>query len=99
MSKTNDVINMRVEYETRPVRKFSVQCPSCNNWFKGNEIADRWVTNEIDLSFAKFTCPVCDTEFSAYTSDPNPFHPNKKLHIIETDDTDSGCLTKQVTWT
>ena len=32
------MFNVRVEYESTPIRHIAVQCPKCGKWFKGWDI-------------------------------------------------------------
>ena len=31
-------MNVRVEYESTPIRHIAVQCPYCSKWFNGRDI-------------------------------------------------------------
>ena len=60
-------MNVRVEYESTPIRHIAVQCPHCNRWFNGRDIFNvDWFKNlrySYEINWATFTCPVCETEF------------------------------------
>jgi C4-type Zn-finger protein len=60
MSKT--IINMKAEYEQPPIRHLSIQCPSCKNWFKAEDILDTSVAYESELYYADLCCPKCEFE-------------------------------------
>lgn len=58
-----DMKNVRVDYESTPIRHVAVECPSCNEWYAGNDISDISISDSYHLSTAKFTCPDCNIEF------------------------------------
>lgn len=60
MSK--NIINMKAEYEPATIRHLSVQCPSCKNWFRSEDILDTSVSYESELYYAELFCPICKLE-------------------------------------
>ena len=53
----------RVEYAYKPIRHIAIQCPECKKWFYGDDISDKKLEDEVDISFATFSCPLCKKEF------------------------------------
>lgn len=56
-------VNMKVEYESIPIRHLAVQCPDCGNWFLGNDIIEGDCRYNHQLYGAKCHCPKCGSEF------------------------------------
>ena len=60
-------MNVRVEYESTPIRHIAVQCPKCNKWFNGRDIINvDWLKDlrySYQIFFAQFECPVCGKIF------------------------------------
>ena len=93
------IINFRVEHELAPIRHVAVRCPECFRWFNANEITNDSLHDDVDLMFAKFTCPVCHSFFTA--SDSNrPWDDEHKIDIEEVTypDVYKDCLTRKETW-
>lgn len=91
--------NVRVEYESTPIRHIAVQCPNCENWFHGSDITDDDLGYEYQIDFAHFTCPVCGRKFGR--SDTwNAYTALDKPHIEEVSypEVYDGCLTQKVIW-
>ena len=82
------MFNVRVEYESTPIRHIAVQCPSCENWFYGNDITNDNLWYGYEIGFAKFTCPVCGEEFSGKHSEEEVSYPAVY----------DECLTKKEVW-
>lgn len=86
-------VNFRAEYEERPVRHASVECPYCGRWFHVNDIANEFIRFEDDLWLAQYECPICSCSF---TCDKG----KKDAHVEEAcfPDVYRGCLTKKEVW-
>lgn len=82
------MFNVRVEYESTPIRHIAVQCPSCENWFYGHDITDDSLWYGYEIGFAKFACPICGEEFSGKYNEERVSHPAVY----------DGCLTKREVW-
>lgn len=69
----NQAINMKVDYEIQRVRDFVVQCPECNEWFRGRDISsgDNYILDVVDMAFAEYLCPLCGCEFGGYKAQKN----------------------------
>lgn len=94
-------INMRVEFDSRPVRHYAVQCPCCQMWFHGSDIGpeNQWISYEYQLETAAFTCPICEKEFGGVCR--SPFGEKDKINIREVNSSEEcyeGCLTQKVIW-
>ena len=55
--------NVRVEYDSTPIRHIAVQCPECNNWFPGKDITHDKLSFDYNIAWANFECPVCGKVF------------------------------------
>lgn len=91
-------MNVRVVYESTPIRHIAVQCPHCGKWFSGYDVfvgdALRDLCYDDDIDFADFKCPVCEKGFG------NIVH-GEKVEIKEVGDADEcykDCLRQKVTW-
>lgn len=69
-------MNVKIMYDPTPIRHIAVQCPSCDRWFNGRDIADNDITYDYDLHSAQFECPVCGKIFG---SDAYSNHSNIKI--------------------
>lgn len=85
-------MNIRVEYEPTPIRHIAVECPKCKKWFRGNDISDIHISNDGDLYFAHFTCPVCHSGFDKRSSVLNNITEIDYPKVYE------GCLEKEEVW-
>lgn len=56
-------VNMKVEYDSIPIRHIAVQCPDCGNWFFGTDIIQGDCQYEYQLHRAKCHCPKCGSDF------------------------------------
>ena len=56
-------VNMRVEFESTPVRHLAIQCPECKNWFYGYDISDSEARYKYQLQFMICSCPKCSHDF------------------------------------
>lgn len=95
------LFDVRVEYESAPIRNIAVQCPCCRKWFSGWDIVK---TNgkgifdslryEDDIKWAEFECPICKREFGGVQ------HGDKaNIEKIEyRDDVYKDCLKKREVW-
>lgn len=68
-------INVRMEYATAPIKNFAIQCPHCECWFRGNDLAKttfgiggKAVLYESDIREEQFVCPICKKAFGANTT-------------------------------
>lgn len=86
-------VNIRVEYDSTPIRHIAVQCPRCQKWFYGNDIAKDHIHYSYEIGITGFQCPVCDTEFGG-------FGDHDKCIITESayPEVYAGCVSKKVTW-
>ena len=92
------MFNVRVEYDTTPIRHIAVQCPKCGKWFKGWNIVKGGKTcnslrYEHDINWTEFECPVCEAEFGGLQH-------NDKASIKEVDypEVYDGCLERKEIW-
>ena len=93
-------MNVRVEYESTPIRHIAVQCPHCDNWFNGRDIIDGdWLRDlmyDYQISFAKFHCPICDDNFGFDNS-----YDKANMNIKEVSSAEecyANCLQKKEIW-
>ena len=85
-------VQLKVEFESCPVRHLAIQCPDCNKWFHQADVTLKtWISNESEINeFTKCECPVCGCKFD--------------LGNVEYDETVSfpefyeNCATKKVVW-
>ena len=91
-------MNVRVVYESTPIRHIAVQCPHCGKWFSGWDILAgngyEDLRFEHDISFATFECPLCEKEFGGLQH-------NENVDIRKVGDADEcykDCLRQKVTW-
>ena len=92
------MFNVRVEYESTPIRHIAVQCPKCNKWFHGWDIvkggnAFDSLRYEHDISFVVFKCPVCGKEFGGIQHADKP-NIKECVHPEIYD----GCLERKEVW-
>lgn len=83
--------NIKVEYESTPIRHLAVQCPKCNNWFKGFDIIKDNCRYEHELLGSECECPKCG----------NKFRIDYKSHVEESGDFPEfydKCLRQKTTW-
>lgn len=92
------MFNVRVEYESTPIRHIAVQCPKCGKWFKGCDIVKGErvfdvLRYEHDINWAEFECHVCGAEFGGLQH-------NDKASIEEVGypEVYDGCLERKETW-
>lgn len=50
--EVNFMFNVRVEYESTPIRHIAVQCPNCKKWFRGWEITEDNLRYAYEINFA-----------------------------------------------
>lgn len=93
------IINFRVEFDPTPIRHVAVRCPECFRWFRGNDITNDSLHDNVDLKYAHFVCPVCGSYFSAYDS-TRPWGDEHEIDIEEVayPDVYKDCLTRKETW-
>ena len=82
---------------TAHVKRIAVQCPYCNNWFKGREIARgdcrlRLRSKHL-IPYERFLCPVCVKEFRGYQADKNEL--NISIKEVSGDEIYDGCLDRK----
>lgn len=83
--------NIKVEYESTPIRHLAVQCPKCNNWFKGFNIIKKDCRYGDELLGSECECPKCG----------NKFRIDYKSHVEESGDFPEfydKCLRQKITW-
>lgn len=92
------MFNVRVEYESTPIRHIAVQCPKCEKWFHGRDIVKGErpldaLRYDYQINWAEFQCPVCGNEFGGLNR-------NDKANIKEVDHPTiyEGCLEKKESW-
>lgn len=93
-------MNVRVEYESTPIRHIAVQCPHCLRWFNGREVLNGdWLRDlryDYQIHFASFNCPICNDEFGYVNS-----YDNNHIEIKEVGSAEEcykGCLQRKEIW-
>lgn len=87
----NERVNVKVEYESTPIRHLAIECPSCHAWFAGWDIVKGDCSYEDDLYGAHCECPKCGHQFRI-TYDSNIEQSNEFPKFYE------QCLKKKVMW-
>ena len=87
------MFNVRVEYESTPIRHIAVQCPNCKKWFRGWEITEDDLRYAYEINFAVFKCPVCETEFGGLQHADKP-----NIEEVGHPAVYDGCLQKKEVW-
>lgn len=87
------MFNVRVEYESTPIRHIAVQCPECKKWFRGWEITEDELRYDSDIYYAVFECPVCEKAFGGIQHADKP-----EIKEVGHPAIYEGCLEKKVTW-
>lgn len=80
----------RIEFETQPIKHIAIQCPNCEKWFYGEDLAGHPLRDVVDVMFAHYECPVCGKTFDG-----------KIFDYVECGDSEEvykDCLTKKVKW-
>ena len=83
------MFNVRVEFECTPIRHIAVQCPKCENWFRGLDILECGTLRfAYDINYAIFKCPLCEKEFGSIAHGDKPVveefsHPDVYKGILE----------------
>lgn len=92
------MFNVRVEYESTPIRHIAVQCPKCEKWFYGWDIVKEERAFDVlrykhDINWTEFKCPVCKEEFGGIQN-------NDKANIKEVGHPEvyDGCLQRKEVW-
>ena len=95
-------INFRVEYDPSPIRHIAVQCPFCNKWFRGRDIANKRLDYDYEVGLAEYHCPICDKYFSNGVCDSYGRYIERCSTSIEecgsAEEVYKGCLTKKEVW-
>lgn len=92
-------MNVRVEYESTPIRHIAVQCPKCEKWFNGRDIINGdWLRDlmyDYQIYYAQFECPVCGKIFGA-----DAYNNYASLNIKECESSEvyKDCLQKKEVW-
>lgn len=88
-------MNVRVEYESTPIRHIAVQCPKCNKWFYGRDITRDKLSYSYEIYYAQFECPVCGKIFGG-----DECRDFSNVHIEETSypEVYKDCLQKKEVW-
>ena len=88
-------MNVRVEFESTPIRHIAVQCPGCENWFDGRNITENGLSYDYQIYSAQFVCPVCGETFGA-----DSYSNYANVHIKECGypEVYEGCLQKKEVW-
>lgn len=87
------MFNVRVEYESTPIRHVAVQCPNCKKWFRGWEITEDELRYASDIHYAVFECPICEKGFGGIQHADKP-----NIEEVGHPAVYEGCLEKKVTW-
>ena len=87
------MFNVRVEYESTPIRHIAVQCPECKKWFRGWEITEDELRYDSDIYHAVFECPVCEKAFGGIQHADKP-----DIEEVGYSKVYEGCLEKKVVW-
>lgn len=89
-------MNVRVVYESTPIRHIAVQCPKCENWFYGADVTNDKLSYHYEIYYAQFECPVCGKIFGA---DEYRDFSNVKIEEVDSSaECYKGCLEKKVIW-
>ena len=91
-------MNVRVVYDSAPIRHIAVECPVCKKWFYGRDIADSDLFYDYEINFATFTCPKCEATFARKDKWVDI---NVEINIKEVDSAEEcydGCLQKKEVW-
>lgn len=89
-------MNIRVEYDSTPIRNIAVQCPNCEKWFYGYDITEDKLQYSYQVPFAKFHCPVCSNIFGCNVGIKKDTFNVKEYGSAE--EVYKGCLEKKVSW-
>jgi predicted RNA-binding Zn-ribbon protein involved in translation (DUF1610 family) len=89
------MFNVKVEYESTPIRHIAVQCPVCGKWFNGRDIVKGEQPFDVlryshDINWAEFKCPVCGEEFGGLQHNDNA-----NIKEVEYPEVYDGCLEKK----
>lgn len=92
------MFNVRVEYENTPIRHIAVQCPKCDNWFRGWDIVKGEEAFDVlryahDINWVEFECPVCGEEF-----DGLQYNDQVNIEEVEYPEVYDGCLKRKEAW-
>lgn len=92
------MFNVRVEYESTPIRHIAVQCPNCNKWFHGWDIVKEEGAFEVlrykhDIGFTEFECPICGEEFGGWQHNDKP-----NITEVSHPEVYEGCLERKEVW-
>ena len=87
------MFNVKVEYDSTPVRHIAVQCPECNNWFRGRDITKNHLTYDFDIDWAEFDCPVCGKRFGGTRHADKP-----KIEEVDYPKVYEDCLERKEVW-
>ena len=88
-------MKIRVEFDPTPIRHIAVQCPKCENWFRGYDITDDNLSFGHEIYYAQFHCPVCDKIFGA---DEHSDFANVHIEEVSYPDVYNGCLERKEIW-
>lgn len=92
-------MNVRVEYESTPIRHIAVQCPKCNKWFNGRDIFNGdWLQDlrySYQIFFAQFECPMCGKIFGG---DECRDFSNVNIEETSYPEVYKDCLHKKEVW-
>ena len=84
-------VNMKVEYESTPIRHLAVQCPDCENWFFGYDIFKDDCQYDYQLRGSECHCPKCGSEFKV-DFESNIEESNEFPEFYD------KCLRQKITW-
>lgn len=94
-------MNVRVEYESTPIRHIAIQCPNCKNWFYGRDVTKDDLQFDYQIRFAQCRCPMCEINFgydpdSRYYTSSN----EQSVNIEETSypEVYKDCKLKKTIW-
>lgn len=83
-------VNIKIEYESTPIRSIAIECPECKNWFYGSDICKENVSFDYQLYNISCQCPKCNHLF---TPDPEIQECSSSFEVYE------NTLKKEVKWT
>ena len=93
-------MNVRVEYESTPIRHIAVQCPKCEKWFNGRDIINGdWLRDlrySYQIFYAQFECPVCGKIFGG--DECRDFSNVKIQEVGSSEECYKDCLQRKEVW-
>lgn len=84
-------VNIKVEFESTPIRHLAIQCPNCNSWFHGGDILKNYCSYDYELYGAGCHCPKCDYDFRID-------YKSKFDEDVQFPEFYANCLEQKVSW-